>query len=269
MSQREHNDPAGQCPCKEQAVPIIVKHVTLETHLGTSEKTNQLYHNVLVQDLEVVRYVENERKEGNFIRKRPIIRCCDENVFWPDHPLNIGGQIQGAIAIIHSLDDRILLVRNRKLWGLPKGARNYREFIRLKSLTDNHFRKTGDIMEHEKANFTYDDAETPVENLCREVREETGITVDEQDLKPFKYRNQSGSYCAYDGYYYEYPKTSREYIQDLQSRGTDHENDELLWVTHEELTKLLRDHRQNHRITPKTRVFNHVTFGYLEEYMKK
>lgn len=254
--------------CSEQVVPIIVKHVILETHLGMTEKTNQPYHNIIVQDLEAVKYVENEAREGNFIRKQPIIRNYDENVCWPDHPLNVNGQIQGAIAIIHSQDDRILLVRNRKLWGLPKGARNFRDLIRLKFLTDKHYRQYGEVIEHVEAHFTQADAETPAENLCREVREETGIVIDEQDLKPFKYRNQTGSYCAYDGYYYEYPKTSKEYLQDLQNNGTDHENDELLWVTHKELEQLLRNHRQNYRTSSKTRVFNHVTFGYLEEYMK-
>lgn len=248
----------------EQIVPIIVKHVTLETHLGLSEKTNQTYHNVLVKDLEEVKYVENERKEGNFIRKHPIVRSYDEHVQWPDHPLNINGQIQGAIAIIRSADDRVLLIRNRKLWGLPKGARNYREFISLKEHTDAHFRDTGTVIEHEHASFTSDNCETSVENLCREVKEETGIIIDEHDLKPFKFRN-TGSYCAYDGYYYDYPKTSKEYISDLENNGTDHENDELLWVTHRELEQLLRMHRQNHRTN---RMFNHVTFGYLEEYMK-
>lgn len=252
----------------EQVVPIVVKKVTLETHLSTVVKTNQSYHNVLVHDLNAVKYIQNERRDANFIRKNTIIRHYDENVVWPEHPLNVNGQIQGAIAIIKSCDERILLVRNRKLWGLPKGARNYKTFIKLKALTDKHFRETGEVLVHEYAEFTNEDAESTIENLRREIREETGIIMEEQFLQPFKYRNQSGSYCAYDGYYYEYPKSYTEYYQDLQINGTDHENDELLWVTHKELEGLLRNHRQNHRLGNHARVFNHVTFGYLEEYMK-
>jgi 8-oxo-dGTP pyrophosphatase MutT (NUDIX family) len=252
---------------KEHVVPIVVKHVTLETHMDTAYKKAQLYHNVILDDLDAVRYIENEKREGNFVRKRLIIRYNSENVDWPDHPLNVDGKIQGAIVILCSKDDRILLVRNRKLWGLPKGARNFNDFMRLKSLTDDHYRKTGEIMEHEEASFTYDNVESSMDNACREVREETGIIIDEHLLKPFIYHNQSGSYCAYDGYYYEYPRTSKDHSQDLQENGTDHENDELLWVTVQELKKMFENHRQN-RLGNHPRVFNHVTYGYLEEYMR-
>lgn len=251
---------------KEEVVPIRIKDVVVETHLGITMKSNQAYHNVIVRDPSIVKYVKNERKEDNYIRDHPIIRHYDENVCWPEHPLNINGKIQGAIAIIRSLDEKVLLVRNRKLWGLPKGARNYRTLIKLKALTDRHYRETGEIIEHTEAQFTNDDAETSVENLCREVREETGIIIDQNNLEPFRYRNHSGSYCAYDGYYYQYPKTSEEFYSDLQQNSTDHENDELLWVTNHTLKELLYDHRQNHR--QGVRIFNHVTYGYLEEYVR-
>jgi len=251
---------------KEEVVPIRIREVVTQTHLGLTTKSNQSYHNVLVRDLNGVKYVRNERKEGNYIRDQPIVRNYDENVCWPEHPLNINGKIQGAIAIIRSLDEKILLVRNRKLWGLPKGARNYRTFLKLKAVTDRHYRETGDIIEHAEAHFTHDDVETSEENVCREVREETGIIIDPNSLEPFRYRNHSGSYCAYDGYYYQYPKTSEEFYSDLQQNGTDHENDELLWVSQQVLSGLLQNHRQNHR--QGARIFNHVTYGYLEEYMK-
>jgi 8-oxo-dGTP pyrophosphatase MutT (NUDIX family) len=253
---------------KEQVIPIIVNQVTLETYLGTAEKINQFYHNVMVPDVKNIKYIRNERKEGNYIRKNPIVRYYNEHVCWPEHPLNINGKIQGAIAIIHSKDDKILLVRNLKLWGLPKGARNYKEFNRLKTLTDDHFRETSEILRHESMTLNDDDAETSLENVEREVREETGIIIDRDGLNMLTY-NQSGSYCAYDGYYYEYPKTSKEYHDDIMSNGTDHENDELLWVTPVELEQMIHNHQQHHRQGTHARVFNHVTCGYLEEYIRE
>lgn len=249
---------------REQIVPICIANITLKTYLGTTHKTNQSYHNVLVRDLEAVKYIANPRRDGNYIRSQPIVRYYDENVTWPEHPLNVHGRIQGAIAIIHSKDDRVLLVRNRKLWGLPKGARSYTAFLQLKAMTDEHFRRTGEILEHDSVIF--DDEESSEDNICREVLEETGIIMDREALQLLKYRNQSGSYCAYDGYYYEYPKTSVEHEQDLTEHGTDHENDELLWVSRKELEQLIRNHRYGHRTGG--RVFNHVTYGYLEEYLK-
>ena len=251
---------SASASAQELTVPVIIRNVKIDTPLGQLEKSDRHYFNVLVRDLHAIRYIPGP-KMGNYVRKTPVIRYHNEDVCWPDHPLSLSGQIQGAISIIRSTDDRILLVRNRNLWGLPKGARNYREFLRLKGLTEDHYRKTGQTMEHQHADFTYDDSETSVENLCREVKEETGIIIDESKLLSFKYRNSS-SYCAYDGYYYDYPRTASEHIVDLEANGTDHENDELLWVTHEELKVLLNDHRR-------LRVFNHVTFGYLDEYMRK
>jgi 8-oxo-dGTP pyrophosphatase MutT (NUDIX family) len=244
----------------ELIVPVIILNVKVDTPLGQMEKFDRHYFNVLVKDLESIKYIPGPRV-GSFIRQKPVTRYYNEDVCWPDHPLSIAGQIQGAISIIRSTDDRILLVRNRNLWGLPKGARNYREFLRLKALTEDHYRKTGETLVHEHADFTNEDSETSVENLCREVKEETGIIIDESKLLTFKYRNSS-SYCAYDGYYYEYPRQSTEHIIDLEANGTDHENDELMWVTHDELQTLVNDHRR-------LKIFNHVTFGYLEEYMRK
>jgi len=251
--------------CREQAVPVVIKHVTLETHLGTIEKTDQNYHNVLVSDeeLKLIKYVLCGT--CNFIRQTPVERYDDDCLCWPDHPLDITGRIQGAIAIIRSLDDHILLVRNRNLWGFPKGARNFSEFTRLKSLTDMHYLTTGHILTHDQASFTYDSVESSIDNVCREVKEETGIIIDTKHLEPFKCRYAAhGSYCAYDGYLYKYPRLALDYVIDLQNNGTDHENDELLWVTRDVLEHMYYTHRCN-----MDKIFNHVTFGYLDEYMMR
>ena len=257
-------DTLNNLDSKEKVVPIIIASVTLETHLGILEKRNQHYHNVTVTDLPHVKYVINPLCADNYLRHNTIARHYDEDVCWPDHPLNVNGKIQGAIAIIQSRDGKILLVRNRKLWGLPKGARNYYEFTKFKNLTDNHYRDTGEIIEHETANFTGDNVETSVENICREIQEETGIIVDTTLLEQFKCRSHTSTYCAYDGYYYPYPRNTAEYVVDLDKNGTDHENDELLWVMEDELQQLLKTHR--HPSRPK--VFNHITYSFLEDFIR-
>lgn len=250
----------------EIVVPIIVKSATISSLLGELKKTDMHYHNVLVKDLQGIKYIPNQRREGNYVRNKPITRYYNENVTWPEHPLNVYGKIQGAIAIIRSLDNKILLVRNRKLWGLPKGARSYKSFLDLKDKTDKHYRETGEVFVHETAIFN--ESETAVENVCREVCEETGIIIDTDRLKPLKYRNMSGSYCAYDGFVYDYERNAVDHYEDLKANGTDHENDELLWVTRDELDQLLKTHRTRYN-GAQTRTFNHVTYGYLEEYLRQ
>lgn len=249
----------------EHVVPIVINHITLQTPLGIMEKHNQRYHNVTVTDLDRIKYVQNQQRPYNYIRNQPVTRYYDENVCWPDHPLNINGKIQGAIAIIQSRDGKILLVRNRKLWGLPKGARNYYDFTNFKKLTDKHYRETGEIMEHEEASFTEGTIETSIENVCREVQEETGIVIDTKLLELFTCRNHTSTYCAYDGYFYPYPSDANELLNDLVKNGTDHENDELLWVTDVELRHMLKNHRQSSR--PK--VFNHITYSFLEDFIRR
>lgn len=249
----------------EIVVPIIIKSVRTSSLLGDLNKVDQHYHNVIVKDLQAVKYVPNPRRPGNYVRNRPITRYYDEDVTWPEHPLNIHGKIQGAIAIIRSLDNKILLVRNRTLWGLPKGARSYKNFLTVKDKTDQHYRETEQILVHDSAAF--EQSETAIENVCREVLEETGIIMDCDKLKEFNHRdNQSGSYCAYDGFIYDYDQTSVDHYKDLQTHGTDHENDELLWVSYDELQQLFKTHKNKHGSVQK-RVFNHVSYSYLDEYL--
>ncbi len=250
---------------KEVVVPIIITNVTLETHMGTIEKHNVHYHNVLVQGLNSVNYVQNTLRTNNYIRKAPIIRCHDEEVTWPDHPHNINGKIQGAIIIIESSDAKILLVRNRKLWGLPKGARSYDDFLHCKQITDDEYIKTGTVTVHENAVFSNDRVENAIDNIHRETLEETGIDMDKSKLEPLRDTYQTNTYCAYDGFFYSYPRTSTEYNEDLLKHGTDHENDELLWVPYDELRKLLHKHR-----SPSfNKVFNHITYWFLDSYMRE
>ncbi len=249
--------------CEELVAPIFICEVVTETHLGTETKYNQKYHNVMVKNYEDVSYIPSNKREDNYVRSNPILRYYNEKVCWPEHPLNVDGKIQGAIAIIKSSDDKILLVRNRKLWGLPKGARNYRDFTRLKTETDDHFRTYGKILKHKFASFKNCDAESAIENVCREITEETGIIVNVNYLTSFYCEKGSNTYCSYDGFSYNYPKTASEHQIDLEKNGTDHENDELLWVSLAELNTMINDHRSSFN-----KVFNHITIKFLDAYTK-
>jgi 8-oxo-dGTP pyrophosphatase MutT (NUDIX family) len=250
--------------CKELVVPIMIDKVTIDTTFGRETRTNRRYHNTIVQDPKSVQYIQNQRRSDNYVRNASIKRCYDEHVTWPEHPLNVDGKMLGAIIIIESKDGKVLLVRNRKLWGLPKGARSYNDFITLKKETDARYRKDGHIMSHVEANFTDDDIESAVDNVCRETLEETGIEIAPTEVKPIYNYFQMNNRCAYDGFYYLYPKTSVEHNKDLQKNGTDHENDELLWVCLDDVSIWLRNHRSpNH-----SKVFNHITYGFLDDFMR-
>lgn len=249
---------------KEVVVPVIIKRVTVDTTFGRDTHGEKKYHNTIVSDLNAVRYIQNPRRSDNYVRETSIVRHYDEDVTWPEHPLNINGKMLGAIIVIQSRDEKILLVRNRKLWGLPKGARNYIDFIRCKGETDQHFRETGKIMTHDFADFTEDRIESSIDNVCRETLEETGIAIDVSSIREIDQQSWGGR-CAYDAFYYPYPKNASEHGNDLEQNGTDHENDELLWVSRSELEQWLRNHRSpNH---PK--IFNHITYGILEDFLRK
>lgn len=250
----------------EEVVPIIIKQVTVDTPFGRDIHTEKNYHNTIVSDLNAVRYIQNPRRSDNYVRETSIVRHYDEDVTWPEHPQNINGRILGAIIIIQSQDDKILLVRNRKLWGLPKGARNYLDFIHCKNQTDQRYRETGEVLVHESAKFTVDRIESALDNVCRETLEETGIVMDPSLVREIEEHSWGGrGRCAYDAFYYPYPKNASEHGDDLEQNGTDHENDELLWVCRSDLEQWLRNHRSaNH---PK--IFNHITYGILDDFLRK
>ena len=249
--------------CEELVVPIVVKKVIHETHLSKVVKNNQKYHNVMILNCDDIVYVSNKKKKNSYVRTKPILRYYNEHVCWPEHPLNIEGKILGAIAIIISSDLKILLVRNRKLWGLPKGARNYTDFSKFKTLTDEHYRKFGKIMIHDKAKFTFEKTETSEENVIREIREETGIITNNSLLVKVDGNYAANSYCSYDGYCYRYPKSSSDYADDLASNGTDHENDELQWLDIDKIKDMLSTHK-----TVYHKIFNHITYGFLNHFIK-
>jgi 8-oxo-dGTP pyrophosphatase MutT (NUDIX family) len=247
--------------CTELVVPVIIDKVTIDTPFGREILTRRIYHNTIVGDLQSVKYTLNQWKEDNYIRNVSINRCCDEDVIWPEHPLTVNGQMLGAIIIIQSKDNKVLLVRNNKLWGLPKGARNYIDFMKCKKETDDQYLSRGSIIEHTEANFTEDNIESAIDNVCRETLEETGIVLNVDNIQSIY--SQINNKCAYDGFYYMYPKNACDHIDDLNKNGTDHENDELLWIDLDELSQWLYDHR-----SPKhPKIFNHVTYGFLANFM--
>lgn len=239
---------------KETVVPIRINTVHIYTDLDTVTKNNVQYHNVLVPDCPS--YVQNELRHNNYNRKQSIVRLQDDGrIQWPDHPTKPNGRIHGAIVLLLSSDNKILLVRNGKLWGLPKGARSYKEFLRIKKETDEHYLRTGKILQHDTVTFS--ESETALENACREVREETGIVLSEDDLTPV---TELGSY---DRFYAELDYTCDQYNDILEKNGTDHENDELLWASMDQLIRMLKTHRDPYQ----NKVFNHMTYNFLDNYV--
>lgn len=240
----------------EVIVPVVICTVVMPSQLV---QTNRRYYNTIVVNSADIKYVKSPDRDS-YYRTSQIHRQPDScNITWPDHPIDTNGRIQGAIVLIESLDNKFLLVRNGNLWGLPKGARNYISYLDCKYKTDDHYRSTREILVHDSA--VYSDAETPEDNACREVLEETGIIIDRELLRSI-YEEQTNCYCSYDAFYYSYPKTASAHYDDLVTNGTDHENDELMWVTGEQLEVMLDGH-------VRSRVFNHVTYGLLRAIIEK
>jgi 8-oxo-dGTP pyrophosphatase MutT (NUDIX family) len=169
----------------------------------------------------------------------------------------------GAIIIIKSKDDKYLLVRNGKLWGLPKGVRHYKTFTQLQNVCNKTYLETGEIPVFTEVVF--DEEETAKENIIRETLEETGIVLDPDKIVECSARRNQHPYIRF---YYEADFTSYEYIKVLEQNGTDHENDEIMWQTETTILKLLSRHREASANSNK-RIFNHVTYSYLLSYFKK
>lgn len=234
----------------EEIIPINISNVLINTMLGPVMRENVHYYNIIVKNCPP--YVLNPDKPDNYIRTEPIERIRDfKGINWPDHPKNIHGDYTGAIIVLESKDDKILLVRNGILWGLPKGVRNFTRFNQLKNECNEHYSKHGQVPTFQEAEFT--EIESSIDNICRETYEETGITLDPNKLITVD------DTCAYTKYYYKLDFDSSDYIDILNKHGTDHENDELLWVTKQELTSMVMRHRTFRQV----KVFNHVTFSFL------
>ena len=241
---------------KEIHVPIIVKLVNIEAHLGTTTLHNAHYYNIMV--LNCPKYINNKTRPDNYIREKDIVRLKEDNVQWPNHPEGPNGKILGAIILILSKDNKVLLIKNGKLWGLPKGARNYLEYIKLKTQTESHYIETGNILQHDTALFNADLIESAEDNICRETLEETGIVIDVDKLQKLPY---TGSYTRF---YYVFPYNSDMHSEHLDKNGTDYENDELQWVNYTLLDRMMKIHKDPYQ----NKMFNHVTYSFLEDYVK-
>ena len=232
----------------ETSVPINVERVTIDTPLGPIVRRNVRYHNVLVPSLP--NYIPDPVAVDTYVRSAPINRLQTEHVQWPDHPTMPNGKNTGAIVFIMSADDKVLLLRNGRMWGFPKGARNYKEFLRLKALTDQAFWNGCATPIHDSVSFS--DVETPEENAIREIQEETGIIMDPARLTRW-------GEAPYTKFLYAFPHPAAMHRDILVANGTDHENDEMKWVTNAELMNMMEQHAQSDR------VFNHITYRYLCE----
>lgn len=233
--------------------------MTILQPTGPIERENTEYYNIIVKNCP--EYIQNPTNKDNYIRSTCIKRYRNENVQWPDHPLSPGGDQMGAIIIIKSKDNKYLLVRNGKLWGLPKGVRHYKMFTELQEMCNKTYISTGEIPVFSQV--VLDEEETSEENIIRETREETGIILSPEKLQRFQAR-RAGQH-PYVRFYYTVNFTAEDYIKILERNGTDHENDEIMWQTQAEILKLLAKHRE---ASSTKRIFNHVTYNYLLSYFK-
>ncbi len=244
----------------EELFPICIRSVRIKTPLGDVLRTDVRYYNVIVKNCPP--YIVNPKVRDGYIRETPITRIKnlradpvdpELRLSWPDHPKDIFGDYVGAIIILNSLDNKILILRNEHLWGLPKGVRNYTEFHRIKTEAT-----AAGVGEEE---IVFDQVETGVENICRETLEETGIRLNPEEVVSFDDEDRS----AYTKYYYQLDFTAAEYADILKNNGTDHENDEMKWIDYQELDQMLQQHRANRQV----KVFNHVTYIYLSQWIRR
>ena len=242
----------------EEMVPIYIDTVKVNTKLGEVIRSNVQYFNIVVKNCPT--YIPNPDIPDGFIRSSPITRyniSADVNRtwLWPEHPRDLRGDHTGAIIIIKSLDNKLLLLRNGHLWGLPKGVRNYTEFHLIKETCNTEYFNTGVMPKIDRCvTFKEDDVESPLDNIYRETLEETGIVLDKNKIV------QVGpSDMAYTRFLYKLNFNASDHYKHIVQNGTDHENDEMKWITPEELQSMLLKHCSSRR----TKVFNHVTYLFL------
>jgi ADP-ribose pyrophosphatase YjhB (NUDIX family) len=181
-----------------------------------------------------------------FVRQARIARIANHDkhvqknsLTWPVHPTgtfynSVLGEMKtqqlGAIIAIQSSDNRILMVRNGRKWGLPKGARNFVEFsAALKALAGS-----SDAMV--LSTLVLQTPETAEENIMREVLEETGLVLEESRLRPVMLDRNRMHKHPYARFVYKLPHPSShlfhgECIKAAFEAGLmDHENDEMRWI---------------------------------------
>jgi 8-oxo-dGTP pyrophosphatase MutT (NUDIX family) len=241
----------------EEMVPIYVSHVKIHTRLGEISRENVQYFNIVVHNCP--HYIPNPNLTDGYIRNAPITRyniSADVNRawIWPEHPRDLRGDHTGAIIILKSLDNKILLVRNGHLWGLPKGVRNYNAFYEIKETCTKEYFKTGIMPTIDSLLFQEDDVESPIDNIYRETLEETGIVLDK--AKIFQVGPLDSAYARFT---YQLDFNAAEHYTHILRNGTDHENDEMKWIAPDELQKMLVQHCSSRR----NKVFNHVTYLFL------
>jgi 8-oxo-dGTP pyrophosphatase MutT (NUDIX family) len=245
---------------REELVPICVERVELQTDLGAVVRENVKYYNVVVRDCPP--YVANPNVPNGFIRAAQIARLkhatlAGTGLCWPDHPKDASGDHCGAIIILVSQDNKILILRNGALWGLPKGVRNYRKFHDLKSACHEQYVRTGKAPVFPP--IVFDQVESPTENICRETLEETGIELKVENLIQWEGADAYTRFVCYLDF------AADQYGEILARNGTDYENDEIKWIDIKELQCMLLTHKSNRQI----KIFNHVTFLFLTSYALK
>ncbi len=244
----------------EELIPICVDTVKIHTRLGETVRANVQYFNIIVRDCPP--YIPNPDVKDGYIRSSPVKRFTipTERVWsWPDHPKDVHGDYTGAIIMLKSLDNKVLVLRNGNLWGLPKGVRNYKAFHALKEQSNECYFKNNVMPKTDSIVCTEEEVESAEDNIYRETLEETGIMIDVNKLV------QVGPMdAAYTRFVYQLDFYACEHAKHILKNGTDHENDEMRWLTPEDLTQSLTLHRSSRH----TKVFNHVTYLFLNDRFK-
>ena len=233
-------------PSEEQLIPL---------HVNRSR-----YYNIVVANCP--RYVWNDAL-ASFVRSEPIRRhkynkkeAAKMKIMWPPHPRNARGYVLGAVAILQCPDtQRILLVRNSSLWGLPKGGRNFKEHTVMRSEFVEAFNNNHPLP-HFQLSHPWMEEETALENVQREVREETGIDLTKEHVEECN----EGNNHSYTRFYCKLSFPCRQY-REVVERAThqgliDHENDEIKWFSIQELQQMVINHYSNRQL-------NFISFSFL------
>ena len=116
-------------------------------------------------------------------------------------------------------------------------------------------RRTGEYSEP-GGRFDSSDGDIAV-TARRETLEETGIKLDAKRLMDLGVDDPGHS--GYNRFYYRYECDSEDYWSTLSQARVDHENDELVWVSMDELDDMLERHE-------KSKLFNHVSYLFLRAF---
>lgn len=252
--------PHGSQKEEEIVDPILVKTLTVNSSHATLPRGT--YRNVRFWNVKPIvnaPYYWSILHQA-FVRRRRIKRITNHDKYvkkhhltWPIHPTGVFGsnvhghqQQLGAVVVIESSDHRVLMVRNGKKWGLPKGARNFVEYQAV--LNSLPAEGNGLVVN----SLILQTPETPEENIIREVLEETGIVLDQALLQPVMLDRNKQHKHAYARFVYKLPHPASHVFHEACLKAAykaglmDHENDEMRWIPVYDVIEMVRSTQSDH-----------------------